>query len=734
MFKQLITIIAFSISTLCCIKQTFSQSALFNHLTIDDGLSYSSISSIAQDSKGFIWIGTYNGLNKYDGYKITQYLSSETDTTKLLSGTIRCLYADNENSLWVGSVEGGLSKIDLLTNQISHFTRDSTDKNGLASNTINDIKEFESGFLYIATNYGLNIFNKKTREFKLITHNDKDPNSLLADPIKTMTKDLNGHIWLGHSGYGLTEYIPKENKFIRYTTSSGPSKLPGNKTRFLFTDSKGLIWISMWQLGMTLYNPKTNHFWAITDTNSLYLKLKEISLVSQIIEDANSDIWMCTAENGIVKYERKTGNITFFENNPDDPESISDNTNLCIMADKNGLIWSGTWKAGLNYFNPNSLKFGHIKHESNKAHTLNDNTVLSFFEKNEKEIMIGTTKNICYFNPITKTFTNFELNPKDLNSLRENSQVNFIFKDFDDTYWYATAGGGLFHHYPKTNKYKIFNVTSDPNSLSNSSPNFLLLDQDNNLWVSTHGAGLNLYNREKENFTHYLLDASNKELFAETPLSLNLDKKGNIWIGTEKTGLIHLDPRKKIFTRMFSKDKKSILYSGMILSTMFDKNGKLWLSCAGRLIELDINTLKYINHTELNPLLTADFIGMTIDHLNNIWLTSSKGLFRYTPRTRDLKIFTRLDGVQSKEFNYQSILRLSNNMIIAGGTNGFNYFNPEEIVESKKTPMVALTDLSVLNKPYQLADDISRIDHLTLSYKDYFFSIQFANASSNFIF
>ncbi len=708
------------------LKNANSQSASFNHVTADDGLSYNSISAITQDPKGFIWIGTYAGLNKYDGYKMTQYAKADSGLNKLRAGIIRCLYADKENNLWIGTTDGGMSKLDLLTNQITTFLYDSTDAESGSKNSVYDIKEFEDGILYVAADNGLNIFDKRTNKFSKLKHNDKDPNTLLVDIVNTMTKDTRGHIWFGHSGHGLTEYIPEQKKFIRYTFADPKAKLRGNRIRNLFADSKGFVWISFWHAGVGIYDTKKNYFWDPVDTIPLYENLKRVGLISQFIEDRNADTWMCTAEKGIVRYQRKTGELDIFMNNPDDPESISDNTNLAIMEDKNGLIWSGTWKAGLNYFNPNCLKFGLYKYESNKENTLNDDYILSFLQDSKDQVVIGTGKSICNFNINTKQFTNVKLDPNDVNSLIFNSQVTFILKDFDDTYWYGSNGNGLYHYFPKTKKYKHYHTSNSPNSLSSDIINYILLDADNNLWISTYYGGINLFDRQKDNFTTYLADKSNTELFSGTVLNLRQDKKGKIWVGTEKNGLLILNPKTRTFIKPFTEKSGSPLYKGIIFSTYFDQKGKLWVSCVDRFLELDPETFKYIDHSEDKPLFRSDFSGITQDAQGNFWLISSNGLFRYNPSKKEAKRFGKPDGTQGFEFNYNAILKLSNDKILVGGWTGMNYFDPKEIVEITNPPSVSFTELYVLNKLDTLSTHISRTDQITLSYRDYFFAIHFA--------
>lgn len=704
-----------------------SQFATFNHITTDQGLSSNSVFYLAQDPKGFIWIGTQNGLNRYDGYKMSSDLGSDT-TNKLFSNVaVRFIYADSANNLWAYIDHEGLARIDLSTNKVDRYMYDSTTKNSIASNIINEIKEFEKGMIYIATPRGVSILDRNKNTFTTLHHSDKDPNSLLTDNVRTMTKDIYGNYWFGHSGAGITQYIPSQKKFVRHSMSDPKFKFLGNKIRHLFADSKGILWISMWQSGNAFYDIKNDYFWNQEDTTKKYEYLKNVGLVFEFMEDKQGLIWMCTAEKGLAYYNTEKRELTWFENNPDDPQTISDNTNLCMLIDRTGLIWSGTWKGGLNYFNPGCLKFGHIKHESNKSNTLNHNDVISFYEVNHRKVIIGTGNNICYFDPVTKQFTREESKKTDRDRLVEKSQVNFTLRDIDGTFWYCTNGAGAYHYFPETNKFQIYGQSSGKEYFMSDVPEYMLLDKENNLWVGCWLDGLGLYNRDTKTFSFFLTQDKKSPLYSPIIINLTLDDDGMIWIGTKDNGLIWLDPKTKKFEKV-DEQKGSFLNFGSVTSVVIDKDNrdKMWITAGGHLLEFDRRSRKFIDHSEVSKELEASFTGCVQDQKGHLWITSTQDLFRFNPATKHYTIYTKADGIQDKTFNSNSILKLSNNKIMIGGINGFNYFDPNDIHNTYNAPSVQFTDLLVLNKPDFITENIAYVKELILSYKDYFFSVQFA--------
>ncbi|MGZ3931617.1 MAG: two-component regulator propeller domain-containing protein [Bacteroidia bacterium] len=712
-----------------------SQVARFRHLSVDNGLSQNSISSIVQDKKGFIWISTYDGLNKFDGYTVTKY--PYTVENGLAGGFIRCMYADDEDNLWLGTSAGGMCRLHIPTNRFTAYKVDSTIKNGIASNSVVEIAEYIKGTLYIATSKGLNLFDKKTGRFTLIQHNDADPNSLLSNSIRTMTRDMNGHIWLGHYNAGLTEYDPKANTFHRFTAHDKGSHLIDHKIRSVYADTRGYLWISLWSSGITIFDLRARRFYTASDTIGPLKDVSKIGLVSQFFEDSKGNMWFCTAEQGLVKYNRDQHEVIYFTNNPDDPESVSDNITFCAMEDKSGLIWSGTWKGGVNYFDPRSLTLGYFKHESNKTNTLNNNNVYAFCETAPGEVLIGTAASASYFNLKTKTFTPFPIHPKDPNTLLANSNVSGILVYKDGSIWFTTGGGGAYRYFPKTGKYKNYNTTADPNSLSLHTPRTLIMDNDNRLWISTLGGGLNLYNDEKDNFTRFANDPDDINTISSDYIPcMTKDREGNIWMGTASSGLIKLDPPSKTFIRYFDKPANNPLPDLGVSSIYFDKAGVMWVGTSGGLCTVDPITRAVKNYAKDFPELSPEFYGITEDTTGNLWLPSNKGLCRFNPKTLQIKVFTREDGIQGKEFNPGALIRLPDGRLLAGGINGFNCFYPAAIREDTVAPQAVITAFNVLNKPYALEQDIAYNSGITLSYRDYFFSFDlaatdFANPQQN---
>lgn len=707
-----------------------AQAARFRHLTSDDGLTQNAVTCLHQDKKGFIWIGTYDGLNRYDGNKIVSWKGSLEDTASISSNSIRCFYEDNNDNLWVGTQGGGMFRIHLRTGRITNYYSDSTKKDWISSDNVSTIIEAEPGKLYLATGDGLNIFDKKTERFKVIRRTGKDSIPFLSNSIRSMAKDARGHLWLGHWNAGVTEYDPATKKCTYYTSENAEHRLRGNTVRSVFADSRGWIWVSLWNQGQNVIDTKTGKIYDMYDTASIFKKLKNAYLISQFYEDRKGNMWLATAEHGLCFFNPRTLEYAFYEKNPDDPETISDNTVFCVMEDRSGLIWNGTWKGGLNIFDAKTLKFGLYRHESNNPRSIHNNNAFAFSKKSDDEIYIGTAEGVTVYDQRTNTFDPLPYDESDEQSIRHNSVVYCLYTDeADGTLWISSAGGGLYHYFPDKKKYRNYVSTPDSNSFSWHSPSVALRDKKGRLWIATLGNGLNLYNEDKDNFSRLpAVEGNAHTLCSNNITAMSLRKDGLLWIGSGDNGLDLFDPDTREVLRHYGKDKngKPIFPDLGISGIFYDRKGKLWLGTTGGLCTFDEKNTEVVSYASLHPAFAAVIYGIEEDHSGNIWFSSAAGITRFDPRTKAFKIFSVMDGLQGREYALRSVYKNAAGKLFFGGVNGFNAFVPEDVRSNTSPPGVALTGFTVLNKPYATEEDITYLEQITLTHEQYFFSLELA--------
>jgi ligand-binding sensor domain-containing protein/serine phosphatase RsbU (regulator of sigma subunit) len=707
-----------------------SQFARFRHITVEDGLAQNSISALAQDAQGFIWIATYEGLHRYDGVNLVPYKAQGSDTSKLYSNAVKCLFADPDGTLWGGTIGGGMFRLNPVTGRTSKYFFDSTKTNCISSNNVYAIKEFEPGKLYIATNDGLNIYDKKSGAFSVVRRMGKNSIPFLSDNIRGLSKDTRGHLWFAHLNAGVTDYDPVSGKCIYYSANSSEAgrQLSSNNIRSIFADSKGLLWISCWNSGVNLIDTRNGKLYHSGDTTCFAKDLEKAALVSSFFEDHLNNIWFATAEHGIGKFEAGTYKFAgYFESNKDDPETINDNTTFSIMEDKTGLLWVATWKGGVNIVDPKTLDLGHFKHENNNPASLHNNTVLSFAKKSKDEVYVGTGGAVSIFNTRKKNFSPFPLNEKDGSWLRHNSIVNYIFTDSDSSVWFSTQGGYPYRYFPRQNNFVNYAGTTDSTSFSYHTSSWILKDLKGRLWIATAGGGLNQYNYGSDNFTWVLSNKDDPKTISSNNIScMVLDKSGKIWIGSYDNGLSLFDPDSRTARQYVNRPNGKPYFPDVLISSLcLDSKNRLWVGTTSGLCVLDQAADSAITFT-MDPSFTSVIYAINEDKAGNIWFATSSGLTKFDPHTKHFKTFTTTQGVQGKEFSVSASYKDGEGRLYFGGINGFNVFFPEHVNFESIPPPVVFTSFSVLNKPYSLPEQITHIKEILLDYKDYFFSFEFA--------
>lgn len=700
-----------------------AQFARFRHITVEEGLAQNYVACLAQDKKGLMWIGTNDGLNRYDGKRMLTFKANIDDSTSITHNSIRCLYADNEDVLWGGTGGGGMFKIDLKTLKITNYFPDSLNPNTLNTGYVNAIIEVETGKLFIATFKGLYVFDKKNEQFTLYSKGGKNNVDFLSNNIRYMAADKDGHLWCSNPNMGVTEYDPKTGKCDYYTQSTA-LKLPANTPKALFCDSRGKVWVSCWASGTAVIDKKNKKVYLNDTANHLIKDIGAGALVSNYYEDSKHNIWFATAEHGVGKFDAIDYSATLFENNTDDPESINDNTIFSIFEDHSGLIWVGSWKGGINILDPRTLNFGYYKHESNKSESLNNSSVFSIRSKSDHEVFIGTNAGLSIYNTKTKKITALPIDETKEGFLQHNTIVLGAHQDTDGSIWIGSFGAGLYRYFPDKNNYKLYKPEADTNSYLHHSATHFARDKKNRLWISCE-LGLSRYNPEKDNFTRIQTAGKPNGLSSNFITCMIAGPDGKFWIGTQSNGLNLFDPETATAVKIIDKSKTIAPDIG-ITSLLLDSKGILWVGSSIGLFNVEPGSMKVNSFTKIHPLLSYQIPSMAEDNTGYIWVSNQQGLCKLNPLTKELTFFGTSHGIQGKQFNLDAACSLANGYLCFGGLSGFNAFRPTDIALNTSPPKVVLTGISVLNEPRQFELEPSYIEELFLTYKDYFFELNFA--------
>lgn len=701
----------------------------FNHFSIDDGLSQNTINIIKEDNEGFLWIGTDDGLNKYDGleYKIYQY--SVHNKNSLSNNQITALEQDSEGNMWVGTIFG-LNKINLTTNIITRFQTDTL----IANSRINSIKQLNATKIWIATDNGLRIYDLAKKTFS----NPIAPNQAANESVTDFVIDKNKNIWFTTR----TElfYYNSITKKISSQLKSG-QQIFFNK---LIIDYKNNIWIGS-SNGLQHYSPTTKKL-------KIYTKDQHNGIsnnaISTIFEDKKHTIWVGT-RSGLNEFDRKNNQFTVYKNEIISPKSLSYNNIYSLYQDSSGVLWVGTYN-GLNSVLLEQKLFNHFSISPKYQDNYNSNLVWNFEKDKRGNLWIATSNGIHIYdkkNDRLKTISS--PNTNDNNTLIDVYALRF---DQFENLW---AGGINGTYYLPHNKVK--NIWSDESIMLQKIKNkaldsmndityFIEIKELKEMWISSLSDGLikvsNLSkNLNKLDTVTYKASSNKKSNIASNATSAIAKSSTNdLWIATRK-GLNKYNYKTKQFSYFnFSKDPNSEIE---ISSLNLQNDSTLWVGTfTSGLIKFNTNTEKYNFITTKNGLANNSIYSIRIpDHEKELWLSTNRGISKYTIESGSIKNFSSIYGLQDNEFSEGSDFKDNEGILYFGGINGFNSFHPDSIIPNKSLAKISLNEIKVFDKTVKvnhpnkalsisdddkiiLTKDISKTDSLTLSYKHSVFSFK----------
>jgi ligand-binding sensor domain-containing protein/serine phosphatase RsbU (regulator of sigma subunit) len=698
---------------------TPAQSTRLRHLMADDGLSQNTVNCTVQDSLGFMWFGTSEGLSRYDGISFKYYKYDPADSNSISGNSIRSLVPQG-HFLWIGVYGSGMDRLDLVTGKIDRYLHDDKNKNSISGDYVNALCLVD-GKIYIGTDgKGACVFDPAKKEFKTL---DQIPGTTFRD----ICTDKLGGIWFATLGNGLTRWDPRTDKVETYRGDGTKRGILSDRVRTVYADSRGWIWVSHWATGACTIEPSTGNIYSCRDTNNVFGKNIPYGLISHFLEDSKGNMWLCTAEDGAVMYNPETGEKRSLVNDANDAYSMSDNTVFSAYEDRSHLIWLGTWRGGLNIYDPKMYNFGWFKKDPKDPSSLSNNYVYSFDQAHDGKVWIGTAQGTCYFDPKSRTFTALTTDPADNLSLREKSTVYCVKEDVDSSLWFATSGGGLYRYFPSAKKWDHYSNMLAPHYFQSPSPSVMTIS-DGILYVGTYTTGLTKFNRASADFTVYKYDSTDQHSIGGDVVSSLVNRTdGKIWVGCADGGLNLFDPAKGTFERFLNdpKDTNSIP-DNSVTNLCLDHHQKLWVGTATGLCRFDPEKKIFTPFSKLHEFLKQEIISIVEDETGDLWITTRRGLGRLNTNDNTLRLYDVSDGLQSNEFLYKAFLHKPGGKIYLGGSNGFNCFSSSDIKNNSTAPVAVITEFTVLNHKYALPLDISYTHEIHLSYRDYFFSFRFA--------
>jgi ligand-binding sensor domain-containing protein/serine phosphatase RsbU (regulator of sigma subunit) len=699
----------------------------FERISVEDGLSQSTVYCILQDHKGFMWFGTEDGLNRYDGYSFKVFNHNPNKKGSLSNSRVISIIEDKQKTIWVATIGGGLDKFDYTTELFTTYRNIPDDPFSLSIDRIMVLCEDPTGKIWVGTaEGGLNLFDPQTEKFKVYQNTLDNPDLLPSNVIRSLFFDSNNTLYVGTNN-GLCKYNPKEDNFtaIEVTTADG-KQYPVKVIRRFLEDGDGNLWIATDEDGLLRYCSKDNKF-------SIFRNGKDNSgLASNTIHDLYRDeegtIWIATF-NGLQKYNPSTEQFYTYRHNMADPKSISSNLIRAVYEDRSGVFWIGTYNNGINKFDRKNRKFTVYRNQPGDPLSLPSSTIRAIFEDNEAHIWIGTYGDgLVKFDLQSEGFTHYKHNPAIGNSL-VNNYITAIAQDHDNNLWVATNNGLSKYNRANQSFTNIKNVPGDPNSLPDNRLRNLFVDSHNVLWVATLTNGLCKYEPKSKTFVNYVQDVTKPDvtLSQNRVTTIYEDRFKNFWIGTSDEGLNLFDRETGLVRHLKgSVNDSTTISSNRIFCIYQDSFDRLWIGTGGG----GLNLYNYDNNTftsyRVNDGLPNDVVfGILEDNNGYLWLSTNNGLSRFNPNLAEVPRFRnydKSDGLQNNEFSEGAYLKTKSGLLFFGGINNFNVFDPDQIKDNPFSPSVYITEIRIVNKtakPGEQVEDIIKlleINSLELKY------------------
>ncbi len=712
----------------------------FDRLSLDEGLSQVTVEAILQDSRGFMWFGTGDGLNKYDGYNFTVYKYDVEDPNSLGANYIQVIREDSQGLLWIGTDGGGLSKFDPATEQFTRYQNDPEDPRSLGSDSVFEIYEDRSGTLWVGTFWGggLHKFDRQKDQFTRYDFNYDDPDGLWGEGIFAIHEDQAGVLWIGTEGGGLQTFDRETEIFTHYIENMDEShSLDANTITAIDEDQTGALWIGTYGEGLNKLDPKTGQIaFFKPDPNREDPASLWSPLVWTIYANQQGEVWVGTEEAGLHKFDQETGTFAHYENDPRDPHSLSGNTVLSIYEDRAGVLWVGTELNGLNKFDRAAKKFAVYRNEPDDPNTLCENDVKAIYEGEKDVLWVSTLGRLNRFNVKTGEVTCYPMDPEKPEKGSGNHGILSIYVDRTGKIWLGTWNGGLKYFDPITEQNTAYLPETDVETWSANVILTLYETQSGQFWVGTFSGGLFEFDRDTGQFTaHYQHDpADPQSLSHNLVLSIYEDRTGTLWVGTGG-GLSKFDRQTKRFTNYQSDagDPNTLSHTH-VTAILEDQMGTFWISTADGLNKFDRATGQVTaRYGEKDGMPNGSIGALLEDEQGNLWLSTGRGLAKFDPRTEMFTNYGPRDGLQGYEFNRAAAYKSSDGELFFGGTNGLNRFDPARVQDNTYLPPIVLTDFQLFNKSIQAGPDsplkqpLSETSEMILSHQDDVISFEFAS-------
>jgi len=727
----------------------------FVRIGVRQGFQQGAVNSILQDSKGFMWFGTSNGLVKYNGYNFTFYKYRHDDPNTLGHKFIYCIYQDGEGLLWIGTYET-LDKFDPAQETFTHYRISSGSPPTKIFSIVSSVWESmtEPGILWVGTGDGLGKLDKKTGAFTWDRHFADSCRGGKKPQVLSMVESPAGILWIATSR-GLFKYHLKKKKILPYINEPDIStSLSSNYTGCIIQPrlEPGILWVCT-KNGLDKFDPVKETFvhyrhnpkdpYSISN-NSVW------NIFESTMEEEKGVLWVATSE-GLNQFDPVSGKAVHYKNDPGDIYSLSNDRVFSIYQTPSGVLWVGTEGGGLCKVEGRNKKFIHYQARTGAKNVLSNNVVVSILESSTAPgiMWIGTFDGLNKYDTKTGKFTIYRNEANNPNS-PGGKTIYAIYECPREPgiLWLGTMKNGIDQFNPRENTFVHYkDIPLNPSAKNYTWVTALHKSpvQPGALWFGTLGGDLCQLTIKTKSFTRYPLSPGNsKDFYPVNSIFESSVGPGILWVGTDG-GLVKFNLLSGEFTRYFQASTGGGLLSRDAIFSFYESQqepGILWMATGKGLSSVSIKTGASLDYKGSKSL--EDFIILKIleDDRGNFWLsTAASGLLKFNPQTGSTKRYDMGDGIQGNEF-YQAAYKSQQGEMFFGGLNGLTAFYPLQVKDNPYVPPVVLTDFQIFNRSIKPGDlgrnrrpilkkNITNTKVIQLSHKDKMFSFEFAALNYN---
>jgi signal transduction histidine kinase/ligand-binding sensor domain-containing protein/CheY-like chemotaxis protein/HPt (histidine-containing phosphotransfer) domain-containing protein len=677
--------------------------------------------AVLQDSQGLVWLGTEDGLVRYDGHDLVRYGVARNGNGGLPGNFIQAIEEDAAHDLWIAIKDAGVARWSRSTDRFTVYRHDPQVRDSLGSDAVRTVAMDVRGKVWIgSTDAGIDILEPTTRHVVHLRHDGSQADSLIDDRVHVIVRDRSGAMWIGTEsgldrttdGRAFTHY----RLFAPGANSSGSVRISA-----VLEDRTGSIWVGTFDGGVSHLSPSGEliHSYRHDPRESQSLGNDN---VHAMLEDGAGRLWIGT-EDGLELLDRATGRFIHYRHDEHDPGSLRDAYVISLYEDVSGLVWIGTRSGGVSRWNPRSWELG-----GHRPDWLNGRQVTSFADAGDSQVWIGLLGGgLVRFNPASGESTPVDEIVRRPDALGDR-RVMSLLTDRQGVLWIGTMTSGLRKLMPDARVETVPVRPGDPGGVSAPGIMNLFESRNGNIWIGTHGGGANVFEPATGHFRQLAyqpdvpgaVSSRNVTAFAE-------DARGNIWIGTDGGGLDLAKPDGTV-VRVFRHDPADAgsLSANTIYSIGVDHNGHVWVGTDGGGLDLVRGSsdkpalVRFENLSRADGLSSDTIYGVLPDAAGRLWLSGTSGLTRLDPQSREIKTFHVEQGLQGEEFNSGAFQRLRDGRLCFGGAGGFNLFDPARLTDQTRSPRIALMRIEVLGlplrtgTPYWLTDRVAVDAHASI--------------------